>query len=49
MTNQQILKIAMMQSAVDLCAEPASFVPRGSCETVDGTNKGEFDGKKQQT
>lgn len=25
MTNQEILKIAMAQSAVDLCAEPADF------------------------
>ena len=25
MTNQDILKIAMAQSAVDLCAEPADF------------------------
>ena len=25
MTNREILKIAMAQSAVDLCAEPADF------------------------
>ena len=25
MTNQEILKIAMAQSATDLCAEPADF------------------------
>ena len=25
MTNQEILKIAMAQSAVDLCAEPSDF------------------------
>lgn len=41
MKNQEVLKIAMARSAIDLCAAPADFekVRTWSCGTVDEMNE----------
>ena len=40
MTNQEILKIAMAQSAVDLCAAPDDFEKRENVVVTSSKNEG---------